>query len=74
MKILLLVMAVTVLWAVLACVLGRCGRPGAGDHVAVREAWLWETMARNARFTGVSALPASHPLARLGPPSSHPTA
>ena len=72
MKILLLVMAVTVLWAVLACVLGRC-RLGAGDHVAVREVWLWEALARNARFTGVAALPSSHPLARLGPPSSQPT-
>ena len=74
MKILLLVMAVTILWAVLAFALGRCGRLGAGDHVLVREAWLWEAMARNARFTGVPALPSSHPLARLSPPSSRSTA
>jgi hypothetical protein len=73
-KILLLVMGVTILWAVLACALGRCGRLGATDHALVREAWLWEAMARNARFTGVPALPSSHPLARLGPPSTRPTA
>jgi hypothetical protein len=73
-KILLLVMVVTVVWAVLACGLGRCGRPGAGEsHVAVGEAWFWESLDRNARFTGVPALPSSHPLARLGRPSSQPT-
>ena len=66
MKILLLVMVVTVVWAVLTCVLGRCGRPGAGEHLAVREAWFWEALDRNARFTAVPALPPSDPMARLG--------
>jgi len=66
-------MVVTVVWAVLACVLGRCGRAGVGEHVAVREAWFWEALDRNARFCAVPALPSSHPLARLYPPSSPPT-
>jgi hypothetical protein len=69
-KIILLVMIVTVVWGALACVLGRCGRPGAGEHLAVHEAWFWEALGRNARFTPAPALPSSHPLARLGPPSS----
>ena len=73
MKLLLLVMVVTIAWAVLACVLGRCGRPGAGEHLAVHEAWFWEALGRNARFTAVPALPSSHPLARLGSSASSPT-
>jgi hypothetical protein len=72
-KILLLVMVVTIVWGVLACVLGRCGRPGAGGHLAVREAWFWEALDRNARFAVVPALPSSHPLAALGSSSSAPT-
>ena len=73
MKIILLVMVVTVMWAVLACVLGRCGRPGTGEQLAAHEVWFWETLDRNARLTVVPALPSSHPLARLGSSSSHPT-
>ena len=73
MKILLLVMVVTVVWAVLACILGRCGRPRAGEPLAVREAWFWEALDRNSRFTAVPALPSSHPLARFNPSSSQPT-
>jgi hypothetical protein len=72
-KILLVVMVVTVVWAVLACVLGRCGRSGAGEHLAVHEAWFWEALDRNSRFAAVPALPSSHPLARLDPSSSQPT-
>lgn len=75
MKILLLVILVTMVWAVLASVLGRCGgrrAPGARGSAA-REAWFWEALDRNARFAGVPALPSSHPLARFGPPSSQPT-
>ena len=76
MKILVLVMLVTAVWAVLATVFGRCGgRPAAGERgSAAREAWFWEALDRNARFTGVPTLPSSHPLARFGPPSSQPTA
>ena len=73
MKILLLVMVVSIVWAALACVLGRCGRPGTGEHLAVHEAWFWEALDLNARFTAVPALPSSHPFARLGSRSSSPT-
>jgi hypothetical protein len=75
MKILMLVMLVTVVWAVLASVLGRCGgRRLAGERgSAVREAWFWEALDREARLAGVPALPSSHPLARFGPRSSQPT-
>lgn len=75
MKILLVVMLVTVVWGVLASMLGRCGsRRAAGERdSAVREAWFWEALDRNARFAGVPALPSSHPLARFDPSSPHPT-
>jgi hypothetical protein len=75
MKALLLVMLVTVVWAVLARVLGRCGGwRAAGDRgSAVREAWFWEALDRDARLARVPALSSSHPLARFGSPSSQPT-
>ena len=75
MKVLVLVMLVTAVWAVLASVLGRCGgRPSAGERgAAAREAWFWEALDRNARLAGVPSLPSSHPLVRFGPPSSQPT-
>jgi hypothetical protein len=75
MKLLLLVMLVTVVWAVLASVLGRCGgRRVAGERgSAVREAWFWEALDRDARLAGVPALPSSHPLARFCSSSSQPT-
>jgi len=76
-KILVLVMLVTAVWVVVAAVFGRCGgRPAAGGRgSAAREAWFWEALGRNARFTGVPGLLSpSHPLARFGSPSSRLTA
>jgi len=75
MKILLLAMILTAVWALLATVFGCCGsRPAVGERdSAMREPWFWETLDRHARLVGTPGLPSSHPLARLSPSPSQPT-
>ena len=72
MKIFVVVMVVTALWLVLGAVLSGCSsRPVGGDRRGwTGEAWLWESLDRHTRLTCDAALPASHPLARLGRSSS----
>jgi hypothetical protein len=67
-KTLAVVMIVTALWMVLGAVLSGCSsRSVAGGRPGVQgEAWLWEALDRHARLARDAALPASHPLARLG--------
>ena len=69
MKILLIVMLVTASGACWpACsAAAAVGRAAGERDSAVREAWFWEALDRNARFAGVPALPSSHPLARFDP-------
>jgi hypothetical protein len=68
MKVVAAVMIVSALWAVLGGVLGGCSsRQVSEDRRApAGEAWVWESLDRDARLAPSPALPDSHPLARLG--------
>jgi hypothetical protein len=65
MKIVATSLVVAWLWTLVPVLLGLCGARSRRRQAAAGEPWVWDALDRRALGQD-PALPASHPLARLG--------